>query len=608
MSEVTNSSVRGAESSGFDPDALRRKYDREREKRIRPEGLAQYVEVKGEFAHFREDPYLPRREREPVTEQVEVLILGGGIGGLVAAAHLIRDAGIDNFRMIDRAGDFGGTWYWNRYPGAQCDVESYIYLPLLEETGYIPKEKYSYQPEILEHARRIGRHFDLYPKCLFHTIVKEMRWIEASGRWQVTTDRGDRIDTRYVILSPGPLDKAKLPGIPGIDDFDGHMFHTSRWDYSYTGGDTRGNLGGLADKRVAVIGTGATSIQCIPYLGQHARHLYVFQRTPSVINERGNRATDPEFAKSLTPDWQRQRMENYTCQVLGIETDADLVDDGWTHAARRLFSVYGNADAGDAADPAAARDAEFADYVVMNEVRARVDAIVRDSGTAEALKPWYRFFCKRPLFNDEYLPTFNRSNVTLVDTDGRGIDRITERSIVVGDAEYEVDCIVFATGFEVGTDFSRRVGFDIVGRGGRTLSEHWQDGLRTFHGFYSHGFPNLFHLGTGQNGLTINFHEMAEKQAQHIAAVLRELRDRGKSVIEPTAEAEANWIETIIATGKASLEFQAQCTPSYINNEGQPTEGGKGIIDAQFAAGINEWWSIVSNWRADGRLAGMKVD
>src|ERR1700730_5732474 len=326
----------GVQGYDFDPDALRAKYREERDRRIRSDGNEQYVEVKGDFSRYVDDPYVdPGFRREPLNDSVEVLIIGGGFGGLLAGARL-REAGIEGIRIIEKGGDFVGTWYWNRYPGAQCDIESYIYLPLLEETGYMAKEKYSFAPEILEHSRRIGEKFDLYRNACFQTQIKAITWNEDECRWIVTTNRDDRMRARFVVMSNGPLNRPKLPGIPGIDSFKGHTFHTSRWDYAYTGGDTTGNLYKLADKRMAIIGTGATAVQCVPYLAKDAQHLYVFQRTPSSVDERGNGPTDPQWVKTLTPGWQKRRMDNFNILVSGGSQDEDLVSDGWTDIVRIL--------------------------------------------------------------------------------------------------------------------------------------------------------------------------------------------------------------------------------------------------------------------------------
>ena len=590
----------------FDPEALRAKYREERDRRVRTEGNDQYVEVRGDFSRYVDDPYVdPGFTREPLTDEVAVLVIGGGFGGLLASARLC-EAGIDDLRIIEKGGDFGGTWYWNRYPGAQCDIEAYIYLPLLEETGYIPKEKYSYAPEILEHSRRIARKFDLYRKACFQTQIRAITWNEEECRWSITTNRDDRFRARFVVMSNGPLNRPKLPGIPGIDSYKGHTFHTSRWDYGYTGGDTTGNLHKLADQRVAIIGTGATAVQCVPYLAKDAQHLYVFQRTPSSVDERGNRPTDPEWVKTLTPGWQKRRMDNFNILVSGGRQDEDLVGDGWTDIFRNLGGLLPAKTAANLSPRERARMIELADFKKMNQVRARVDAIVKDKRTAEALKPWYRQFCKRPTFNDEYLPAFNRPNVTLVDTKGRGVDRITEKGLVFDGVEYEVDCIIFGTGFEVGTAYTRRAGFEIYGRGGKTLTEHWADGLKTLHGFYSSGFPNCFHMGITQNGLTANFPHMLEEQARHITEVIEHSKQHEARTIEPTPEAEAEWVATIKRKAIHNQRFLSECTPGYYNNEGKPAQS-TGLFGEQYGGGPVEFHEIIRNWRADGELKGLIV-
>jgi cation diffusion facilitator CzcD-associated flavoprotein CzcO len=598
----------GIEGYDFDPDNLRNKYREERDRRIRTDGNEQYVEVKGDFKRYIDDPYVePGYTREPINDTVEVIIIGGGFGGLLAGARL-SEAGVKDIRIIEKGGDFGGTWYWNRYPGAQCDIEAYIYLPLLEETGYIPKEKYSYAPEILAHARRIGEKFDLYKKACFQTLIKEIRWSEEECRWIIKTDRGDTMRARFVVMSNGPLNRPKLPGIPGIDTYKGHTFHTSRWDYGYTGGDTTGNLTKLGDKRVAVIGTGATAVQCVPYLAKYAKQLYVFQRTPSSVDERGNSPTDPEWAKSLTPGWQRRRMDNFNLLVSGGFAEVDLVSDGWTDIIRNLGAILPRQT--DANAPATSpeemgRMMELADFKKMNSVRARVDRIVKDKKTADALKPWYRQFCKRPTFNDEYLPAFNRPNVTLVDTHGKGVERITEKGIVFDGVEYEVDCIIFATGFEVGTAYTRRAGYEIYGRGGKTLTDHWADGLRTLHGFYSNGFPNCFHMGFTQNALTANFPHMLEEQSRHITQMIRHTKANEARCLEPSAEAEEQWCKTVKEKALNTQSFLESCTPGYYNNEGHSTDGA-GFISSSYGGGPIEFFDLLKKWREEGAMNGMQ--
>src|SRR5580658_4423077 len=607
MSDANKESAKSP-AIGFDPDALRARYREERDKRMRPDGNDQYIETEGDFSRYIDDPYVdPGFRREPKHDSVDVVIIGGGFGGLLAAARL-REAEVKRIRIIEKGGDFGGTWYWNRYPGAQCDVESYIYLPLLEETGYIPKERYSYAPEILEHSRRIGEKFDLYHDACFQTQIKALTWSEEESRWIVTTDCGDVMRTRFAIMSSGPLNRPKLPGIPGIESYKGHTFHTSRWDYGYTGGDTTGNLTKLGDKRIAIIGTGATAVQCVPYVAKYAQHLYVFQRTPSSVDERGNSPTDPEWAKSLTPGWQRRRMDNFNLLVSGGFAEVDLVSDGWTDIIRNLGAILPRQT--DANAPAASpeemgRMMELADFKKMNSARARVDRVVKDKKTADALKPWYRQFCKRPTFNDEYLPAFNRANVTLVDTHGKGVERTTEKGIVFDGVEYEVDCIIFATGFEVGTAYTRRAGYEIYGRGGKTLTDHWADGLRTLHGFYSNGFPNCFHMGFTQNALTANFPHMLEEQSRHITQMIRHTKANEARCLEPSAEAEEQWCKTVKEKALNTQSFLESCTPGYYNNEGHSTDGA-GFISSSYGGGPIEFFDLLKKWREEGAMNGMQ--
>ena len=602
--QQTNSRIPTPAELGFDPTVLRKKYAEEREKRLRPDGNEQYREVTGDLHRYIEDPYIDAPiVREPVTQEIDVAIIGGGFGGMLAAARM-QKAGIDDIRIIEKAGDFGGTWYWNRYPGAQCDIESYVYMPLLEEVGYIPKEKYSYGPEILEHAQRIGRHFNLYERTFFQTQVAEQRWDDASGRWIVRTDRGDELRARFVIMSSGPLNRPKLPGIPGVETFKGHTFHTSRWDYDYTGGDSTGGLTKLADKRVGILGTGATSIQATPYVGQYAKHLYVFQRTPSSIDERGNRPTDPEWAKSLKPGWQAERNLNFASILAGMQTDEDLVDDGWTDLFKALGKLMSDVDPNLSAEDLALL-AEIADYQKMNGIRDRVERTVEDSDTAEALKPWYRPWCKRPTFNDEFLPTFNRDNVTLVDTGGQGVERITEKGVVVDGVEYELDCLIYATGFEVGTAYTRQAEFEVFGRDGQSLTDYWADGMRTFHGFYSHGFPNLFHMGLTQTGLAPNFTYMLDGQSSHIAHVISHVVKSEAKAVEATREAEQDWVDTVNAPSFMS-QYQAECTPGYYNNEGK--KGGKGFLEGHYGDGAVAFYALLDEWRKTGEYDGLTIE
>ncbi len=593
----------------FDPAALKEKYLSERDKRLRDDANDQYIEVKGEYSNYVDDPYADRIERAALFDEVEVVVIGGGFGGLMMGGRL-REAGFNDIRLIEQGGDFGGTWYWNRYPGAMCDVESYCYLPMLEELNYIPKHKYSFAPEIMEHSQNIAKHYNLYDNALLQTTVTSMTWDESVEKWVIETDRGDRMQARYVAIANGPLSRPKLPGIPGIDSFKGHTFHTSRWDYAYTGGDSGGDLNKLADKTVGIIGTCATAVQCVPHLGASAKQLYVFQRTPSSIDVRNNRETDPEWAKSLEPGWQDRRTSNFNILVSGGDQDEDLVSDGWTDIFRNLT--------GTAAKTASrklgrrltgsekAKLLEMADYQKMNTVRARAESIVEDPRVAEKLKPWYRQFCKRPCFHDEYLPTFNRPNVELVDTEGQGVERLTENGVVINGKEYEVDCLIFATGFEVGTSYTRRAGYDIVGKDGQILSEKWEHGLRTLHGLQTNGFPNCFFLGFTQSAVTVNVPQSLNEQARHVTYILDQVKARGGTTVEATVEGEMGWVAEMNSKAKMGEQFRAECTPGYYNNEGK-AGNPNGFFSFAYGAGPLRFFEILEEWRNSGELDGCTI-
>ena len=589
---------------GFDPADLRERYRAERDKRLRGDGNEQYVNIAGQFAHYLEDPYSERVERAPVTDHVQVAIIGGGFGGLLSAAHL-RKAGFTDIRMIEKGGDFGGTWYWNRYPGAACDIESYIYLPLLEETGYMPREKYSKAPEILEHSARIARHFGLYEKALLGTGITSMAWDEDACVWLIGTDRDDRFTAQFVVMSNGPLNRPKLPGIPGVETFRGHSFHTSRWDYQYTGGTSTGRLDRLGEKVVGIIGTGATAVQCVPHLAAGAKHLYVFQRTPSSVDVRGDQPTDPDWARSLEPGWQRRRMENFNTLVSGGYEPEDLVNDGWTDIIRNILFIASKGDQQGLSPARLAELAKLADFRKMEQVRARVDEVICDAATAEKLKPWYRQFCKRPCFHDAYLDAFNRPNVTLVDTNGQGVERITEDSIIADGIEYKIDCLVYATGFEVGTDYTRRAGYDPLGRDATSLRTYWEGGMRSLHGITVHGFPNMFLMGPGQAGFTANYPHLLDEQAVQIAHILSRVLQQQADVFEPTAEAEAGWVDAIIAKAVMRQQFLEECTPGYYNNEGKPSD--RAAQNNSYGEGPNAYFRILKAWREEHGLGGLTL-
>ena len=605
-------STPGRAPAPLDREALHARYRAERDKRLRPDGPDQYLEPTGRYAHFLDDPYVERVERPPVCDEVTIVVIGAGFGGLVTGARL-KQAGVDDVRIIEGGGDVGGAWSWNRYPGAMCDTAAMVYLPLLEETGHMPTMKYVFAPEIFEHARRIATRFGLYDNALFSTQVTGLTWEEHSARWVVRTDRGDEIRARFVAMGTGPLHRPKLPGIPGIETFAGHAFHTSRWDYAYTGGDPSGApMTGLADKRVGIIGTGATAVQCIPLLGRDAAELYVFQRTPSSIDVRNNHPIDPEWFATLEPGWQQRWLENFATLQTGGFADEDLVKDGWTDIAQRirdrvLAEMQRASAAGEAVGVEVFRRAyEDSDDEKMNEIRARVDAIVEDPATAEALKPWYRQLCKRPCFHDEYLQSFNRPNVHLIDTDGKGVERIDETGVWVAGVHYELDCLIFASGFEVGTSYARRSGYETVGRGGLTLSEHWADGMRSLHGIHVHGFPNLFIIGLAQgaNLLSNVTHNLVEAGTT-IAAVVAHALATGAEEVEVTEAAEQAWVDSLDSSA-ASFLGSPDCTPGYYNYEGRPIGRRERLNASGYPQGPVAYFRYIDAWRRTGAYEGLE--
>ena len=625
------------DSLGFNPDELRQKYRLERDKRVRVDGNDQYLEVKGDFSYFVEDPYIDEEiSRDSLEKTFHTVIIGGGFGGVLSGARL-REQGIDDFRIIEKGGDFGGTWYWNRYPGASCDIESYIYFPLLEETNFIPKRKYTDAAETLDYFKILSDKFSLKENALFQTEVNEVKWISDEKLWFIKTNRKDSIKARYVIHANGFLNRPKLPAMKGINDYQGHTFHTSRWDYAYTGGNSNGNLNNLRDKKVAIIGTGATAVQCVPHLAAGAKKLYVFQRTPSSIDERNNSNTDIDWFNSQKSGWQKERKENFEGFLTGNFTDKDLVNDGWTEIFRTILgglikngpsklvllswvltapfyknfykvglrTYIRNKFMNFVTREDINKKVEIVDFQKMEKVRARTDALVNDPKTAESLKPYYRQLCKRPCFHDEYLQAFNNDNVELIDTDGQGVKELSAEGIIHDGKEYKVDCIIFASGFEVGTDYSRRCGYQVSGIDGITLSEKWKDGLATFHGIHSKGFPNSFFYGPGQGPMTANFTHSLDEQSAHVAYILKQLDKKNMKYVEASEEAESDWINTIISKARNMQSFQEACTPGYYNNEGKPNTNP---ANNTYGGGALEYFKLLKDWRKNNKLQGLKTN
>jgi len=580
-------------------EAAKAKYAEERAKRLRADGASQWQDFSGEYKDFDRDPYVePGFTRDPLTEEVEVVIVGAGFGGMLAAAQL-RQQGIDNFRIIDKAGDFGGTWYWNRYPGAMCDVESYCYLPMLEETGYMPTQKYAQAPEIFAYCQLFGRHFGIYDNALFQTEVSGMEWQEDTQRWITTTSRGDTITSKFTVIVGGVLHKAKLPAIPGIKNFKGEGFHTSRWDYEYTGGNAYGGMTNLADKRVGVIGTCATAVQVVPKLAADCKELFVFQRTPAAVGVRNQGDTDVEWFKSLKPGWQIERIRNFTEAVSGKQPEVNLVGDSWTEMYWTDTKQLGTT-------PEEQLALEELDFQNMEKIRHRIADIIEDPETAERMKPWYGQYCKRLCFHDDYLPAFNRPNVHLVDTEGRGVDHITENAVVVDGVEYPVDLLIYASGFEVTSDYHHRLGFDPKGRGGVSLSEAWGEGPYTLHGVMSDGFPNMLMISTLQGGFGTNFVHYLTETSKHVVYIIKMCLDEGIAAIEPTRDAEEGWFMELLSHVMGMANYNTTCTPGYMNREGEAGDM-KAARGLSYMGSVGDYAKHLENWREEGKLTGVEV-
>ncbi len=550
-------------------EQIKKKFAEERDLRLsyRPEGTAQYTsDLSGELAKYEIDPYGGEiKPREPINDTVECLFIGGGFSALLTSARL-RECGVESIRIVERGADVGGTWYWNRYPGAACDVVAYDYLPLLDEMGYVPTRHYAQGPEIFGHCRAIARKYNLYELAVFQTTVTSTTWDEDEKMWNIGTDRGDRLKARFVICANGTLSKPKLSKISGMESFKGHSFHTSRWDYNYTKAD----LSGLADKVVGIIGTGASAVQAIPRLGAAAKELYVFQRTPSSIDIKDDWETDQKWAAKLHPGWQaKRRAEARQEPELTEKQKAELAAMSPEEKVRRQ---------------------ENANINYMMRIHKRIEEIVEDKATAEALKPWYMFMCKRPCFDNYYLPTYNRPNVHLVDTHGKGITEITAKGPVFEGKQYEVDVLIYATGFEV-----QKTGIynQIKGEHGLDLNDKYRDGIRTLLGIHTHGFPNLFIMGGYQASFQFNLTDMLQSQGDHIAACIDYTRRHGYDSIDVTPEAEEWWVQEVIEHRGKTTRNQ-DCTPGYYNFEGEFQRRQ----DGNYNGGFNRYCTHLEEVRA----------
>ncbi|KAI9049307.1 hypothetical protein LZ554_007151 [Drepanopeziza brunnea f. sp. 'monogermtubi'] len=618
---------------------LQERYEAERERRLNDKGLAQYLD-KSKTAEYipAEDPWVAEGTlvQKPVADggHIKIAIFGAGFAGLCVAARALLGGSASSpsdLLIVDRAGGFGGTWWHNRYPGLMCDIESYIYLPLLEETGYMPKRKYAGGEEIREYTNMLARKFGLHDRAMFQSAGKALTWDPEAKNWKcevIAKPKGQPeslvgFTADYVIICPGATTNVKLPDLPGLTEFKGRMLHTGRWNYDITGGSPANPvLSNLESKKVAIVGTGATAIQVVPATAKYAGELYVFQRTPSAVDFRRNRDTDPEEWKMKIANkkgWQKERSNNFQAFTEGQSDlpDEDMVSDGMSQMPT-LSGSWGSSKLVKPEDLASylAMMSEL-DAIRSDRVRQRALDVVKDQETAKSLQAWYPGWCKRPTYHDEYLEAFNQSNVHLVDTAPKGVEALTANGIVHNGKEYPIDVIIWSTGY--GSPFTESVagqaGIVVTGQNGLDMEDAFkQDRLMSLHGLMAHNFPNLFYPGVLQAGVGVNQVQRLEEQSVHIAYTIKEAEQRTKSqktVIEPTDEACENWGDQC-ASHAHMLATMANCTPSYFNSEGardrmSPAQQAAAARTAIWGQGHLSYARILAEWRASGRLEGISV-
>ncbi|KAL1859566.1 hypothetical protein Daus18300_009567 [Diaporthe australafricana] len=635
------------QSDTIDVQSLSNKYAEEKERRQRVDGLAQNEELEESeyFSSLADDPFVDHdalNAQHPALvdgQKVMVIILGAGFGGILFAARLV-EAGVkpEDIRLVDVAGGFGGTWYWNRYPGVMCDTEASVYLPMLEEMGYMPKHKYSYGEEIRGYIERIASRYGFSDQGMFRTAITKAEWNDENRLWSVSMEqnRGPgqskvtlKAHSQFLCLCNGVLNHPKAPKVPGLEYFKGQIFHAARWNYKITGGSsTDQQLTELSGKKVGILGTGPTAIQAIPKLAEASKELYVFQRTPASISSRGQKATDQaEWVKHITgkPGWQLERLRNWELLCQGEAADDRFMTDGWTKL-KTFGALIGRSDA-----PEMTKDivqGHIKNYTELDapfqdRIRHRVDEIVHDRQTAEALKPWYPTWCKRPGFHDEYLETFNLPNVQLVDiADTKGISGAFPEGLLVGERRIELDVLVLSTGFRPivnlqDPDPGAKSNTILIGRDSIPMADKWAvRGAATLFGSMTHSFPNLLLAGTIQSAVSSNNTGALDALARHAAYIvtesLRRADDADRVAIEPSEEAEESWSAEILKYDLFASPI-AVCTPGFFNCEGEALkpvsaeEELKRRRGSCFMRGLPVFRQILDDWKTEGQMAGLIV-
>jgi cyclohexanone monooxygenase len=496
--------------------------------------------------------------------ELDAVVVGAGFAGLYML-HRLRGLGLST-RVFEAGDDIGGTWYWNRYPGARCDVESLDYSysfsdELQQEWQWT--ERYASQPEILRYINHVAERFDLRRDIQGSTRVTSAAFDEAARRWMVETDRGDRVSARFCIMATGCLSTTQTPSFPGLESFQGRWYHTGRWPHE--GVDFTG-------QRVAVVGTGSSAIQSIPIIAEQAAHLYVFQRTPNYSIPAHNAPLDRERERRVKADYgefRRQARESRVGFVVE-RNDASALAVSPEERAREYDKRWQRGGLGFAATFADLLTSQAANDTAAEFFRAKIRAIVRDPAVADLLTPRdYPLGTKRLCVDTSYYATFNRDNVTLVDLRKTPIEAITPGGLRTSEREYEVDRLVFAIGFDAMT--GALLAIDIRGRGGRTLREAWAAGPRTYLGLTVAGFPNLFLItGPGSPSVLSNMIVSIEQHVDWIADCLVHLKRHGHATLEATAEAEAQWVAHVNDVGHQTLYPRAKSWYTGANVPGKP--------------------------------------
>jgi cyclohexanone monooxygenase len=523
------------------------------------------------------------------TESYDVVVVGAGFAGMYML-HRLRGQGL-SVRVYEQGGDVGGTWYWNRYPGARCDVESMQYSysfsdELQQEWNW--SERYAPQPEILKYAGHVADRFKLRDDIQLNTRVDRAIFDESAGSWQVTTSDGKTVTAKYIVLATGCLSNARMPDIKGLADFKGKVYHTGAWPHEPV------DFSGL---RVGVIGTGSSAIQSVPIIAGQASELTVFQRTPNFSIPARNAALTAEEREAFRakyPEIRRFAREEARNGIYTEMPDRGALDDGdnerrakyetrWNRGGLTFMMAYNNLALDKAANDTAA-----------SFVREKIADIVKDPATAKLLQPSnHPIGSKRICVDTDYYATFNRPNVTLVDIKSNPIDEILPNAVRTRAGDYEVDALVLATGFDAMTGSVARI--DICGRNGQTLNQKWAEGPKTYLGLMSEGFPNLFIItGPGSPSVLSNMIVSIEQHVDWITDCLAWMRDRSLDTMEANRDAEDKWVAHVNEVAQGTLYPQANSWYMGANIPGKPQ------IFMPYIGGVGAYRQICNDVAAKG--------